>query len=259
MSATLLKATGMRKEFGGLRAIHDVSFEINEGEILSLIGPNGSGKTTLFNLITGFIPPSAGEILFRGSKITGLYPFEICRRGIARTFQHTLLFDKNTVLENLIIGQQATRNARMLACMFGLPSAGRKFREAQQRAVEIAALIGLERSLPLPAGLLPQVAQKQLSIGLALASGPHLLLLDEPMGGLTLEETDLMIALIEKIQASGVTICLIEHKMSVVMNISDRIMVLSSGEKIAEGRPAEISRDEKVIQSYLGEDYAAAG
>jgi branched-chain amino acid transport system ATP-binding protein len=258
MNDVLLQAQGVKKDFGGLRAIRDLSFQIHRGEIFSIIGPNGSGKTTTFNLVTGFLPVTEGEIFFKGEKISGLKPYEICRKGMARTFQITTLFERNTVLENLLIGQRATREAKVLASIFGIPGARQRENEALARAHVLAEFTGLAKHKMMPAGALPQGAQKQLSIGLALASAPELLLLDEPVGGVNMEEIGALIDLISRIRKSGITICLIEHKMSVVMNISDRIIVLSYGEKIAEGSPTEVSGNEKVIQSYLGEKYAAA-
>ncbi len=257
MNNVLLKAERVTKDFGGLRAIHDLSFQIRQGEIFSIIGPNGSGKTTMFNLMTGFLPVTAGEIVLKEEKITGLKPFEISRKGIARTFQLTTLFGVNTVLQNLIIGQPATREAGLVSSMFGLPWARQAEKKTLERAHELAEFIGLARQKMVPVAALPQGAQKQLSIGLALASAPELLLLDEPVGGANMEETEALIDLIARIRKAGVTICLIEHKMSVVMNISDRVLALNYGEKMAEGTPGEVSRDERVIKSYLGERYAA--
>ncbi len=252
----LLKAEGMTKDFGGLRAVNDLSFEIPRGEIFSIIGPNGSGKTTAFNLITGFLPLTSGEITFKGEKISGLKPFQISRKGIARTFQLTRLFGVNTVLQNLMIGQPLTREAKLVSSMFGLPAARQAEKKALERAHELAEFIGLSRVKNIPVAALPQGAQKLLSIGLALASSPDLLLLDEPVGGANKEETDALIDLITRIRKAGATICLIEHKMSVVMNISDHVLALNYGEKLTEGTPAEVSRDERVIKSYLGEKYA---
>ncbi len=256
MTEILLRAEGVTKDFGGLRAINNLDFQIPRGEIFSIIGPNGSGKTTMFNLITGFFPVSAGGIFFRGEKISGLKPYQISRKGIARTFQLTTLFGMNTVLQNLIIGQRATREAGLVGSIFGFPGASRATNSTVLKAHELAEFIGLSEYKAVPAGALPQAAQRQLSIGLALASSPELLLLDEPVGGVNLEETEVLIDLITRIRKSGVTICLIEHKMSVVMNISDRILALNYGEKVTEGTAAEVSRNERVIESYLGSKYS---
>lgn len=253
----LLKAEAVTKNFGGLRAINDLSFEIPRGKIFSIIGPNGSGKTTAFNLITGFLPITSGDIFFKGEKITGLKPYQIARKGVARTFQLTMLFGVNTVLQNLVIGQPATRESKLVSSMFGLPGARKAEKQTLEKAHELAEFIGLSRQKNIPVAALPQGAQRLLSIGLALASSPELLLLDEPVGGVNKEETDALIDLITRIRKSGVTICLIEHKMSVVMNISDHVLALNYGEKLTEGTPAEVSRDERVIKSYLGEKYAA--
>ena len=259
MNEILLKVINIDKNFGGLQAIHQVSFEIGKGEIFSIIGPNGAGKTTLFNLITAFLKPSAGEILFREEVISGLKPYEVARKSIARTFQLTTLFEKNTVLENMMIGQESTRSMGIWRALFGGRWKRTIEQETLQRAQELVEFVGLAREMNVPAGLLPQRAQKQLSIGLALASRPQLILLDEPAGGVNHEEVDILINLITKIRDSGITICLIEHKMSVVMNISDRILALNFGRKLTEGTPAEVCRNEDVIKSYLGDKYAAEG
>ncbi len=253
----LLEGVNLDKNFGGLQAISDVSFGIGKGEIFSIIGPNGAGKTTLFNLMTGFLKPTRGEIVYKGEKISDLKPYEVSRKSIARTFQLTTLFEKNTVLDNLIIGQKATRGMSVWQALLGAGGKRRKERTALEKANELAAFIGLEREKETQAGLLPQRAQKQLSIGLALAADPELLLLDEPAGGVTNAEVGILIDLITKIRDAGVTICLIEHKMSVVMNISDRILALNFGKKLAEATPAEVCRNEEVIKSYLGDQYAA--
>ncbi|HSR11116.1 MAG TPA: ABC transporter ATP-binding protein [Thermodesulfobacteriota bacterium] len=257
MTELLLEGREVTKDFGGLQAVGDVSFGIRKGEIFSVIGPNGAGKTTLFNLITGFLRPTRGEIFFKGERISGLKPFQVARRGASRTFQLTTLFEKNTVLENLMIGQAATREMGVLRTLFG----GQAKRSAEKRTLEeahrLAEFVGLGKEKATPAGLLPQRAQKQLSIGLAFAGGPELLLLDEPAGGVNLEEVGVLIDLISRIRKSGVTVCLIEHKMSVVMNISDRILALNYGRKVTEGTPAEVCRNDQVIKSYLGEKYAA--
>ncbi len=258
MNDPLLEVRDLTKNFGGLEAIGQVSFAIRKRNIFSVIGPNGAGKTTLFNLITAFLPPTRGEIFFKGEKISGLKPYQVARRSISRTFQLTTLFEKNTVLENLMIGQTTTHEMGIFRALWG----GRQKRLTEQtvleRAHQMAEFIGLGREKEIQAGLLSQRGQKQLSIGLALASKPELLLLDEPAGGVNMEEVGVLIDLISRIRDSGVTICLIEHKMSVVMNISDRILALNYGKKVTEGTPAEVCRNEQVIKSYLGEKYAAA-
>ena len=257
MNDLLLEAKGVTKNFGGLQAIGQVSFRIQKGEIFSIIGPNGAGKTTLFNLITAFLSPSEGEIFFKGDKISGLKPYQVARRSIARTFQLTTLFEKNTVMENLMIGHTTTREMGVLQSLFGGVRKRAMEKEARDRAHELAAFIGLEPFKDVQAGQLPQRAQKQLSIGLGYASSPELLLLDEPAGGVNNSEVGILIDLITRIREAGTTICLIEHKMSMVMNISDRILALNFGKKLAEGTPAEVCQNKEVIKSYLGDEYAA--
>ena len=255
---TILEAKNIVKYFGGLCAIHDVSFHIEKGEIYAIIGPNGAGKTTLFNLITGFLPVTSGRILFKERTISGLKPHQISRIGICRTFQLTTLYPMQSVFENLLIGQSGNKQFSMLSAVFRTPVKRKAHREAVRRAVELAEFIGLSNELHIPAAVLPQVAQKQLTIGLALATRPTLLLLDEPVGGVNMEETEALISLIRKIRDTGVTICLIEHKMSMVMNISDRILALNYGEKVCEGSPVEVCSHEVVIKSYLGDKYVPA-
>ena len=258
MNDLLLEVKDLTRNFGGLEAIGRVSFNIRKENIFSVIGPNGAGKTTLFNLITAFLQPTRGEIFFKGEKISGLKPYQVARRSISRTFQLTTLFEKNTVLENLMIGQTTTRGMGVFQALLG----GRRKRLEEkitlERAHQLAEFIGLGREKKIQASLLSQRGQKQLSIGLALASKPELLLLDEPAGGVNMEEVGVLIDLVSRIRDSGVTICLIEHKMSVVMNISDRILALNYGKKVTEGTPPEVCQNEEVIKSYLGEKYAAA-
>lgn len=258
MNRAFLETRGVSKHFGGLQAISDVSFDIRRGEIFSIIGPNGAGKTTLFNLITGFLAPTRGEIYFQGEKISGLKPYRVARKSLGRTFQLTTLFERNTVLENLVIGQRATRETSVLHGMFGRRGKMAAENQALERAHQLAETIGLGREKNTVAGLLPQRAQKQLSIGLALAPEPELLLLDEPAGGVGAGEVRMIIELISHIRDTGTTVCLIEHKMSMVMNISDRILALNYGKKVTEGTPAEVCQNEEVIKSYLGEKYAAS-
>ena len=255
---TILEAKNVVKFFGGLRATNDVSFHIEEGEIYSIIGPNGAGKTTLFNLITGFIPLSSGIIVFNERRVSGLKPHEVSRMGICRTFQLTTLYPMQSVIENLLIGQSAGDHFGLFSAVFRTGAKRRAHRQALQRAEELADFLGLGAYKNTPASVLPQVAQKQLTIGLALGTCPTLLLLDEPVGGVNMEETEALIGLIKKIRASGITICLIEHKMGMVMNISDRILALNYGEKVCEGPPEEVCSNEVVIKSYLGDKYVPA-
>jgi branched-chain amino acid transport system ATP-binding protein len=253
----LLQVQNLTKFFGGLAAIHDVEFHVNRGEILSIIGPNGAGKTTLFNLLTGIHNPSRGEILFREEPITNLHSYQTTRRGIARTFQTTVLFGELSVLDNVMIGHRCRMHAGLWDALLRTKRLRREVEESLNCAQEILSFVGLAGHQRDLARNIPQEAQKRLSIAMALATRPQLLLLDEPTSGLITEETGELMNLFLRIVKRGITICLIEHKMRVVMNISDRVMVLNHGEKIAEGPPQEISRHRAVIEAYLGEEYAA--
>lgn len=253
----MLEVKNLSKHFGGLRAVDELSFKIEKGEILSIIGPNGSGKSTVFNLITGFYEPTHGRVLYLGEDITGLKPHFIARKGVARTFQHTTIYLQNTVQGNLIIAHRLRTKSGIFGAILRTSRNRRDEQLCREKADETAALIGLYHKRLLPASLLSQEEQKRLAIGIALATDPQLLLLDEPMGGVTDKEMGPLIDLIKKIKDKGVTICLIEHKMGVVMSISDRVMVLNYGRKIAEGLPDEVSKSRDVIEAYLGEDYHA--
>jgi branched-chain amino acid transport system ATP-binding protein len=236
----ILDIESISKRFGGLVAINRVSLQIHSGEILGLIGPNGAGKTTLFNLITGFYPLDAGEIYFLGERITRLKPHQCCRLGIGRTFQIDKAFEKRDVLYNVTVG--------------ALPRLG-KVLSAQKEALEILSFVGLGEKKYQLAGSLTIADRKRLEIAKALATGPKLLLLDEVMAGLTPKEIEDAIGLIQRIRGAGTTIFMIEHVMQVIMNLSNRIMILHYGEKIGEGSPQEIAKDKRVIEAYLGEEY----
>jgi len=228
--------------FGGLAAVSDVSFDIRQGEILGLIGPNGAGKTTLFNVVNGFYEPTRGEVSFKGKKISGLKPHQICRRGMARTFQVVKPLQRLSVLDNVIAS--------------AFLRAGTKA-EAGRVADEVLAFTGLTADRTVISKGLPLGKRKRLEIARALATGPELLLLDESFAGLNPSELDESIGIIRKIKDRGITIMIIEHHMKVIMSISDRIVVLSYGEKLAEGTPVEIGRNSQVIEAYLGEAQSA--
>ena len=255
MSA-ILSVQGLSRFFGGLAAVSDLDFEVQAGEILSLIGPNGAGKTTVFNLITGTLLPSRGKIQFFENDITGLRPHETAGSGIARTFQTTTLFPDEAVLDNLMIGHRCRTRMGIWDALFQTGRSRQEERKSRQKAEEVLTFIGLADRASELAKNIPQESQKRLAVGLALATEPKLLLLDEPMGGLTEEENVGMMHLVEKIRGQGISILLIEHKMKVVMKISHRIVVLNYGRKIAQGPPEVVSRNPEVIEAYLGAGYA---
>jgi branched-chain amino acid transport system ATP-binding protein len=248
---------GLSKFFGGLAAIHEVDFHVCKGEILSIIGPNGAGKTTLFHLLTGVHPPSRGEILFQGYPITHRPPYEIARRGIARTFQTTLLFGELTVLDNVFMGYRSRMDCGLADALLRTRHLQKEERKCLDFSQEVLSFTGLWDQRGNLAKNISQEGQKRLSISMALATKPKLLLLDEPTGGMITEETASLMGLFREIVKRGVTVCLIEHKMRVVMSVSDRIVVLNHGIKIAEGPPKEISQNQAVIEAYLGDDYRA--
>lgn len=236
----ILEGEGIQKFFGGLAAASDVHFHINEGEIIGLIGPNGAGKTTLFNLISGSFAPSSGKILFKGEDITGMRPHQICKRGMARTFQLVKLFSNMTVLENVL-----------LACFFRKSPDDHKS-EAKKEPLEFLEFVGLSGMDGIIAKELTIANQKRLEVARALATRPELLLLDEFMAGLNPTEVTEAIDLIMRIRKRGITIFMIEHVMKAIMNVSDRIIVLHYGKKICEGAPLEVARNKTVKEIYLG-------
>jgi branched-chain amino acid transport system ATP-binding protein len=236
---TLLQVSNLTRRFGGLVAVSDVSFAVQQGEIVGLIGPNGAGKTTTFAMLAGFLAPSSGQILFDGQRIDGLKPHAICQRGVTRTFQIVQPFPQMTALENIMVGAYAK-----------VADSG----QARQKALAVLERVGLARRAQTLGRDLTLLDLKRLEIGKALATDPRLLLLDEVAAGLKPTEVDTVLALVRQLNREGVTFLIVEHLMKVIMSLSQRIVVLDFGQKIAEGTPEEIRRDPKVLAAYLGDE-----
>lgn len=249
----MLELRALTKKFGGLFAVSEVDLDVNEGEIRGLIGPNGAGKSTLFNSVNGFFKPTTGTVTFNGEDITGLRADQVAGRGLARTFQATILFARLTVMENLMASVHLQTKIGLFGGLFNPPSSRSKASRSLKRAEEILEFMGLSDLKPLEAGSLPHGHQRILGVAVALATEPKMLMLDEPVTGMNAEETDQMMTVVRKIRSElGITVLLVEHDMRAVMGLCDYITVMDFGKKIAEGTPEQIRENPAVIEAYLG-------
>ncbi|MED4990988.1 ABC transporter ATP-binding protein [Parageobacillus toebii] len=248
----LLEIQKLTKRFGGLVAVNDVSFSVEKGKVNAIIGPNGAGKTTFFNLISGFYKPTSGQIVFKGQDITRLPANQRAKLGIARTFQTTHLFEQSTVFDNVMVGHRLRTSSNLFDAVFRTKRLKREEAECKEKAMEVLEFVGLTDVADKIVANISQEQKKRAAFALALATEPEIVLLDEPAAGVNPDETEGLEQLIVKIVDHGITVCLIEHKMSMIMKIAHKIMVLNYGGKIAEGTPEEIQNNETVIKAYLG-------
>ncbi len=254
MSEPLLRVTGLSKSFGGLDAVNDIGFDVHQGQLKALIGPNGAGKTTIFNLLTGVLESDAGTAQLDGHDLIGLPSHRIAALGVGRTFQTSRLFDQMTVLENVMVGHHLHGSTNMLTASLGIFGASAEEREYREVAMVALDKAGLADLAGRSAGELPIGQRRLVEVARALAAEPKILLMDEPAAGLNMRETDRMGEIIQQIRADGVTVLLVEHDMSLVMSITDQILVMDRGRRLAEGPPKEIREDERVLAAYLGEE-----
>lgn len=247
-----LETKNLTKRFGGNTAVNNVDFAIEQGKINAIIGPNGAGKSTFFNLISGFHPPTSGQVIFKGKDITKLPSNKIAELGVARTFQTTNLFDQATVLDNVIVGHRLRTKSNLFDAILRTKRLKQEEKQCRDKAIEVLEFVGLTDVSNKLAGSLSQEEKKRVAFALGLATDPEIIFLDEPAAGVNPDETEGLALLMQKMVKSGVTVCLIEHKMSMIMKLADKIMVLNYGEKIAEGTPEQIQNNDAVIKAYLG-------